>query len=274
VKAASVVFRNDDYKELTCYKKLLFKIEKLLGLCSEKGAEVVVFPALLGCLFDSGERYINDIKELSNVFKGMAICPGSYYEADSGNTYHSSCIAMDGRILLKQRQIYLARWEKNIGLSRGIELKSISLHGMKLGIIISTDVFYSQVSRAFAMSSAEIILSPVGFKGKENKIRQLAGLWQNVQTNLFFGVESGYKGSFCGYDFHSCSIIHAPLEMTEKEDGFLAIESEAQENEIILAELDNEKRKEAVKKFDTLAQLNAEAYKDMLFAPEKGSCHE
>jgi len=274
VKAASVVFKRDDYKELTSYKKLFLKIEKLLGLCSEQSVEVVVFPALLGCLFDSGERYISDIVELSNAYKGMAICPGSYYEADSGKAYHSSCIITNGRILLKQRQIYLAKWEKNIGLSRGTELKSILLHGMKLGIIISTDVFYSQVSRAFAMSGAELILSPVAFIGKENKSRQLSGLWQNVQVNPFFGVESGYKGSFCGYEFESCSAVHAPLEMTEKGDGFLVVESESQENEIILAELDNEKRKEAVKKFNTLAQLNIEAYKDMLFAPNEGGCHE
>lgn len=274
MKAASVVFKKDDYKELTSYKRLLLKVEKLLGQCLKHNVEVVVFPALLGCLFEIGERYISDIIELSNRHKSLAICPGSYYEADSGKTYHSSCIIMNGRILLKQRQIYLAKWEKEIGLSRGTELKSIMLYGMKLGIIISTDAFYSQVSRAFAMSGAELILSPVAFKGKENKIRQLAGLWQSVQTNPFFGIESGYKGSFRGYDFHSCSAVHAPLEMTEKEDGFLAFESESQYEEIILAELDNEKRKEAVKKFNTLTQLNAEAYKDMLFAPGNGGCHE
>jgi predicted amidohydrolase len=274
VIAASVVFKRGDYKELTSYKRLLVKIEKLLVLCSEHNIEVVVFPALLGCLFNSGEKYISDITELSSIYKGVAVCPGSYYEADSGKTYHSSCIIMNGRNLLKQRQIYLAKWEKNIGLSRGIEVKSIDIDGMKLGIIISTDVFYPQVSRAFAMSGVELVLSPVAVRGKENTTRQLAGLWQNVQSNLFFGVESGFTGSYSGYEFRSCSIIHAPLEMTEKEDGFLAFESKSQDNQIILAELDNEKRKEAVKKFNTLAQLNVEAYKDILLAPGSGGCHE
>ena len=274
MKAASVVFKKDDCLELTSYEKLMEKAEKWLKLCYEQGICVVVFPALIGCLFDDGAIYVKDIAKMSSSFKGMAICPGSYYEMDTGNKYHSSCVIMDGNIVMKQRQLYLAQWEKGLGLSRGIEINSISIEGIRLGIMISTDAFYPQVSRAFAMSGVELVLTPIAIKGSANMSRQLSGLWQNVQANLFFGLESGFKGSFKGYDFHSNSIIHAPLEMTADDDGFLALEGKSRDGAIITAELDNEKRKEAVERFNTLEQLNIEAYKDIFSPSHSGGKHE
>ena len=62
--------------------------------------------------------------------------------------------------------------------------------------------------------------------------------------------------------------------MTAGEDGFLALEGENREGAIITAELDNEKRKEAVRKFNTLAQLNIEAYKDIFMPSLNGGYHE
>lgn len=274
MKAASIVFNYEDNLELTGYGQLAEKVKGWLGLCFENETSIVVFPALLGCLFSNGERYINDVIELSKAYKGMAICPGSYYEVGSENSYHSSCVIMDGEIIMEQRQLYLARWEKEIGLSRGRSLNSVSFGGMKLGIIISTDVFYPQVSRAYAMSGVELVLAPTAIKGSRNISRQLAGLWQNVQANLFFGVESSFKGSLRGDQFHGSSIIHAPLDMTAEEDGFLALEGDTRESAIITAELDNEKRKEAVRKFNTLAQLNIESYKDIFTPSQKGGYHE
>lgn len=271
MKAASVVFRKDDFIELESYEKLLAKVEGWLELCYGQNTDIVVFPALLGCIFDKSEEYVKDIVLLSSSYKDLAICPGSFYENYQGRTYHSSCIIMNGNIIMKQRQIYLTKWEERMGLSRGIELDNISLKGMKLGMLISTDAFYPQVSRALAMSGAELVLAPTAVKGGPNLPRQFAGLWQNVQANLFFGVESGFKGSFNKYAFHGNSIIHAPLEMTADGSGILASEEECRNDAVIIAELDNEKRKEAVIKFNTLAQLNTEAYESMFSAfPDGG----
>lgn len=275
MKAAAVVFKRKDFIELDSYDSFLLKAEGWLGLCRRHNINVVVFPALLGCLFKDCGRYISDFIELSNRYKGMAICPGSFYEREAGGEiYHSSCIILDGNVIMKQRQVYLAKWERNIGLSRGIELNSVSIGGIRTGIIVSTDAFYPQVSRAAAMSGVELVLSPVAIIGAGNMPGQLAGLWQNVQSNLFFCVESGFKGNFKNLEFYSRSIIHAPLEMTEKESGFMAFEGNAHGTPIIAAVLDNEKRREAVKKFNPLGQLNIEAYKDMFPVCGTGGCHD
>lgn len=263
MKVASVVLGHYEYMEITGSEALTGKAEKWLEACHESGISVVVFPALLGCIFDDGESYINEIIKMSCIYKGMAICPGSCYEKLPGKTYHTSWVIMDGNIIIKQRQIYLAKWEKGLGLSRGVELESFTLEGIKIGVMISTDVFYPQISRALAMSGVDLVLAPIAVKGGANAARQLAGLWQNVQANLFFGIESGFKGSFKGYEFYSTSMIHAPLEMTEKDDGILMREDKCGLKPIIAADIDNRRRKAAVSRFDTLAQLNAEAYRDI-----------
>lgn len=265
LKGAAVVFSKEDFDDIGNYKKLLEKVRKWLNHCYGNDADVVVLPALLGCLHGDGDRYVEDILGLSQNFKGLAICPGSFYEKSSGCIYHSSCIVENGKIIMRQRQIYLAKWEKKAGLSRGTELNYAFIKGLKTAVIISTDLFYPQVSRLAAMSGAELVLAPAAVKGGRSFSRQLSGLWQNVQQNLFFGIESGIKGCFNGGDFCSLSIIHGPLELTEEENGFLALEGTEEKNPVIAAELDNEKRKQAVKKFNTLAQLNIELYKDAPF---------
>ncbi|PIU25666.1 MAG: hypothetical protein COT11_01580 [Candidatus Infernicultor aquiphilus] len=58
-------------------------------------------------------------------------------------------------------------------------------------------------------------------------------MWQEVQQNQFFAVESGFN-------------------------GFLA-RSKGQQG-LIIAELDNKKRKKVISKFDVLSQLNREFY--------------
>lgn len=262
MKAASVVLNKNEYKELKSYERLLGKLEEWLEACSASGASVVVLPALLGCFFDDWEGYINDVAAMSNKLKGMAICPGSCHERASGRTWHTSWLISEGRIILRQRQIYLAKWEKELGLSRGEELESCFFGGMKLGLLVSTDIFYPQVSRALALSGVELVLAPAAVRDGREGIGQLAGLWQNVQSNLFFGVESGFKGSFRGNEFFSTSMLHGPLEMTEKGDGILGTEASGGKP-IVWADLDNVKRKEAVRHFNTLAQLNPEAYRDI-----------
>lgn len=270
MKVASVALGRDEYRELTSYKWLVGKAEKWLEVCHESGISVVVFPALLGCFFDDWESYISDIIGMSRIYKGMAICPGSCYEKDLGKTFHTSWVIMEGNIIVKQRQIYLAKWEKELGLSRGNELKSFSLEEIKLGIMLSTDVFYPQVSRTLAMSGVELVLAPSAVIGSENAARQLFGLWQNVQANLFIGVESGFKGYFKRHEFYSKSMILSPLEMTEKGDGILAREDDREGSPIITADIDNRKRKVAVGRFNTLAQLNHEVYRDIFKVPDGG----
>lgn len=168
---------------------------------------------------------------------------------------------INGEVQIKQRQIYLARWERELGFSRGEKIELKEVKDWKLALIISTDVFYPQVSRMAALKGADIVLSPVGFTGEKNRALQISGMWQEVQQNQFFAVESGFNGFLGEQSFWGESVIYAPLEMTEEGDGFLTRTKEQQS--LIVVELDNKKRRKAISKFDVLSQLNREFYQQM-----------
>jgi len=238
--------------------------------------DIIVFPGFTGCFFQQlscpnrsimslideadSREYIEQVKELSQNYK-IAICPGSYWQKEKNNIYHESCLIINGEVQLKQRQIYLARWERELGFSRGVKIELKEIKDWKLALIISTDVFYPQVSRMAALKGADIVLSPVGFIGEKNRALQVSGLWQEVQQNQFFAVESGFNGFLGEQSFWGESIIHAPLEMTEGGDGYLKRSSGQQS--LTIAELDNKKRRKAISKFDVLSQLNREFYQQM-----------
>jgi len=276
MKAASVEWQKSEWKRIDKPKTLIGKIKEYLEKAMKEQVDIIVFPGFTGCFFQQlscpdrsimslideadSREYIEQVKELSQNYK-IAICPGSYWQKEKNNIYHESCLIINGEVQLKQRQIYLARWERELGFSRGVKIELKEIKDWKLALIISTDVFYPQVSRMAALKGADIVLSPVGFIGEKNRALQVSGLWQEVQQNQFFAVESGFNGFLGEQSFWGESVIYAPLEMTEKEDGYLKRSSG--QRSFIITELDNKKRRKAISKFDVLSQLNREFYQQM-----------
>ena len=276
MKAASVEWQKSEWKRIDEPKTLIGKIKEYLEKAMKEQVDIIVFPGFTGCFFQQlscpnrsimslideadSRKYIEQVKELSQNYK-IAICPGSYWQKEKNNIYHESCLIIDGEVWLKQRQIYLARWERELEFSRGTKIELKEIKDWNIALIISTDVFYPQVSRMAALKGADIVISPVGFIGEKNRALQVSGLWQEVQQNQFFAVESGFNGFLGEQSFWGESIIHAPLEMTEGGDGYLKRSSGQQS--LTIAELDNKKRRKAISKFDVLSQLNREFYQQM-----------
>jgi predicted amidohydrolase len=282
MKVASVEWPKSEWKRIDKPKTLVHKIKEYLEKAIKEQVDIIVFPGFTGCFFQQlsypdrsirslineadSREYIEQVKELSQGYQ-ITICPGSYWQKEKNNIYHESSLIINGEVQLKQQQIYLARWEREWGFSRGAKMELREIKDWKLALIISTDVFYPQVSRMVALRGADIVLSPVGFKGENHLALQVSGLWQEVQQNQFFAVESGFNGFLGEQNFWGESVIYAPLEMTEKGDGYLA-RSSGQES-LIITELDNKKRRKAISKFDVLSQLNREFYQQMKMFRER-----
>jgi len=276
MKVASVEWPKSEWKRIDKPKTLVHNIKEYLKKAIKEQVDIIVFPGFTGCFFQQlsypdrsirslineadSREYIEQVKELSKEYK-IVICPGSYWQKEKNNIYHESSLIINGEIQLNQRQIYLARWERELGFSRGAKIELRKIKDWRLALIISTDVFYPQVSRRIALRGADIILSPVGFRGENNSALQVSGMWQEVQQNQFFAVESGFNGFLGKQSFWGESVIYAPLEMTEKGDGYL--ERSSGQQSLIITELDNKKRRKAISKFDVLSQLNREFYQQM-----------
>lgn len=281
MNVASVEFNSEEIKRLKDAESLLENMQKHIKNAENAGSDIIVFPAFTGCLYEilyngyntlkelfkhtGSDHFIGKVKKLSSKYD-ISICVGSYWEQDN-SVYNTSCILRKGRFILKQRQIYLAQWEREMGLSRGVDVTLTDIKGWKVGIVLSTDVFYPQVSRLLAFKGADIILSPIGFIGQINRAVQLTGVWQEVQQNQFFAVESGFNGRLGDVSLWGKSNIHSPLEMTENDDGYLF---KNKDKSLIYCKLDNEKRKKAIDSFDVFKQLNEDFCTNMgLFKGDK-----
>jgi len=256
MKVAATIWSKDiTLKEVTNY------ISSVLTRATETAQNIIVFPGLLDVVYSTKEESIlNVIMQLSKKTNNLLICPGSYFEQVEGKTYHSSCLIKNGKIVLKQRQLYLAKWEQKLGLSRGTKLYFYPYHSFKIALIISTDTFYPQVTRYATLQGVNLVLSPVAIIGKGYFSTQLSGLWQNIQQNTLFGVESGFKGYYNEHSFCSESIIHAPIDITEDENGILA--REINNHSFISASIQANKLQKDIA-FQPLKQLNPDAYTNL-----------
>ncbi len=255
--SAAVAINENTLDKLNNPAKALGFFEHMLKSSKAKKIEILVFPGLFGGLWQDGRDFLRAVSEISKAYKGIYLCPGSFWERDGDKLYHSSCILSEGETILWQRQLYLSKWERLKGVSRGDELNIVTIGSSKLGIIMPTDAFYPQVSRRLALMGVDIVAAPTAIVNSKGSLLQMSGVWQNVQQNLFYAVESSLKGALGGSVFYGISAIHAPLEATEDSTGYLALEKE-QEEGLVIAELDLRKRLEAAERFNTLKHMNME----------------
>lgn len=221
--------------------------------------DVIVFPALIGHFFATAKEFVTTTKELSKKFPNILICPGSYWEKIAEHTYHTSMVLQNGQIIAQQRQLYLANWERDYNLCRGDELIMFHYKNIKMALILSTDVFYPQIARYAAMHGVEIVLSPIAITEPTSYAKQLSGLWQNVQQNLFFAIESAFIGEFKNNNFTGIGQIHAPLALTDDDRGLLAKGCEM----MITATLPIERLDWAKRFYNPIRQLNKLAYQPL-----------
>ena len=87
---------------------------------------------------------------------------------------------------------------------------------------------------------------------------QLTGMWQQVQQNQFFCIESQLHAVMAGNSFGAPSILHGPCEMTEGLTGILARGSTP--GDPAAGFLNNQERLHVIKDYSILGLLNPAAY--------------
>jgi predicted amidohydrolase len=279
--AVALSFGNSSFTSRQGY---LAYVESSLAAVAGKGDLLLVFPAYLGILLALrwGELgNVTDFKGLITAFIRLPaawheeclqlhrkvarrlsayLVPGTFLQTESEQTYHQAfLLAPDGRILGSQRQVYLSRLEKAMGLCRGEELNVFQTATGTIGIIIGTDAWYSEVGRILALQGAEIICHCGALPAGENRWLQRAGMWQQVQQNQFFCVESQLAANI-GEPFSAESLIHAPCEMTENFEGILA--RGGLEKQPVAAVLNQKARRLVIDGYPLLQLMNPLAYAD------------
>jgi predicted amidohydrolase len=187
------------------------------------------------------------------------LVPGTTLTRKTDGIYHEALLlSPEGEMLGHQRQTFLSRQEKQWGLSRGEDLQVFSAGSMKVGIIIGTDGWYPETGRILALQGAELVCHCGALLAGNNRWLQLSGMWQQVQQNQFFCVESQFSGIIAGVDFSGVSQILAPCEMTAEFTGVLAREKVPGDGVETL--LDPQVRLGVIDRYPLLKLLNPPAY--------------
>lgn len=90
-----------------------------------------------------------------------------------------------------------------------------------LGLLLGADADVPEVARILALQGCRLLIAPRAPAAPYSAARAMAGLWQVVQQNQVFGLESGLSGRALGADRAGKAGAVAPAELSSDPSGFL-----------------------------------------------------
>lgn len=144
---------------------------------------------------------------------------------DKAGAVSRCCLVDDsGEICLIQDQTH--HFEGGLTVSDTLEPARTAIG--TVGFLAGDDALVPEVGRILRLQGADLFISYTSFPAPANPWRQWAGIWQQVQQNQVFALESSdYHGAYT-HQYAGRALIHAPCEITEQETGFLAVGNDQQ----------------------------------------------
>jgi predicted amidohydrolase len=206
--------------------------------------------------------------EFLDVFKGLAkkhgvyIVPGTMLiPTGKGVANTTYLISPEGTIHGTQQQTHLNRDERGSGFARGDDLQVFATPMGNLAFVICEDAWYPEVMRILTLKGAQIIIAPIAVPKPYSKWHQVRGMWQNIQQNQVFGIESCLTGFLGGVEFDGRSTIYATCEMTPGDTGVLSQAKAAHMEDVFMADLDFFELAKTIRRFDIFSRFNIPLYK-------------
>ncbi|NLX69409.1 MAG: nitrilase [Clostridiales bacterium] len=229
----------------------------------ENGLDASLFSPVFRAVSASIEDGLRRIFSLLAKKHGIYVYTGSFLVCRDQKLYNAGFLyGPDGRCIGSQFKIHLTDFEEKLGLSRG---SSLSVHHLDIGRIafpICMDATYFETFYAAAEQGAELIILPIANMEEYSLPRAIRGIWGRVQESYVYGIKASLNGWIAGMHFTGKAGIFAPLELTDKKDGVLAISSDYQGNELVICGVDYRKLREC--------RQQAEYYGDCNPVFEKG----
>lgn len=147
------------------------------------------------------------------------LVPGSVWlPAPIGYTHRAALFDPEGRLLGWQEQTHAWTWEGELIPSAEVTVWQVG--PMRVGILLGADPWVPEVARVLTLQGADLLLAPLAPIAPYSATRAMAGLWQEVQQNQTFGLESGLTGPFFDLGVDGKLAVLAPCELTPGETGF------------------------------------------------------
>jgi predicted amidohydrolase len=233
-------------------------------LCLDEVVGAAGYTSLANCLLSSAPAlksvYEQVFSQLSAQFR-VYLAAGTVILPDKGGALYNTAYLFgpEGQIIGTQRQTHLSQMERQWGLSRGDHLMVFETEVGKIGLVVGTDVYYPEVSRILCLRGANVLIHPTCTTAY-SQADWMRRLWREVQANQVFGLESALVGGLLEQSCHGKSAIHAPLGITEGNDGLLAAAETTDSEEVVVARLDFNRLQQAIDEYPIYKVLNYRLY--------------
>jgi len=266
------------------------KTKKKIKEASQNGAELVVLQELhqseYFCqsedvkFFAYANSYEEDIKYWSKVAKENSIVlVTSLFEKRTAGLYHNTSVVFekDGSIAGKYRKMHIpddpAFYEKFYFTEGDLGFEPINTSLGRLGVLICWDQWYPEASRIMTLKGAEILIYPTAIgwfdsDSEEEKQRQLDA-WITIQRSHAIanavpviscnrvGFEPDSSGVMEGIRFWGNSFVCGT-------QGEMLIQANDRKEQILYAQIDNERTKEVRDIWPFLRDRRIEDYQCLL----------
>ena len=269
-----------DFKIAVCQNKPVFdkkksidRVLQMINLASENGAKLVLlpemfyYPYILSELPAQEETNKETVSILQQAAKSNKIflCTGSTIEKVGNGRFNKSfLISPEGSIILEYSKCHL--YDVNFNdltiresdyFSHGNSIAVVDTELGKIGIIICYDIRFPEMARALVNRGVEIALVPAAFNTiSGNAHWHLFFRTRAVENQIFMAAACPARDNECKYKSFGHSLVVDPWG---------DILSEATENEeIIYAELKQERLTEVRSKLPLLAHMRKDLYSKIL----------
>ena len=261
----------------------------LIEEASQNGAKLVVLQELhqteYFCqsedvkFFSYANNYKEDIRYWANVAKeNSVVLVTSLFEKRTAGLYHNTAFVFEsnGEIAGKYRKMHIpddpAFYEKFYFTMGDLGFEPIDTSVGRLGVLICWDQWYPEASRLMTLKGAEILIYPTAIgwfdsDSQDEKDRQLDS-WITIQRSHAIanaipliscnrvGFEADSSGVLDGIRFWGSSFICGT-------QGEILSKASCTEEEVIYADIDNNRTKEVRDIWPFLRDRRIDAYSDL-----------
>jgi predicted amidohydrolase len=130
-----------------------------------------------------------------------------------------------------------------------------------VGLVVGRDAEVPDVARILALQGARVLIAPRAPARPYSAMQAMAALWQAVQQNQVFGLESGLSGMALGRICDGKAGALAPGELSPTQSGFLGRPGYYVGGDALTADLDFERLEELRQRHPLARQLNTALYR-------------
>jgi N-carbamoylputrescine amidase len=244
----------------------------MMDMAVEQGAVIVCFQELFNLPWFPRKRDESAFAQAEEIV-GPTVARFREKAAQSGcvvvlplfektvDRYYNSCVVIDadGELAGAYRKVHvpdIPLWEEKFYFGAGDGFPVFQTRYGRLGVQISWDNLFPEVSRILALKGADIIVAPTSCAFKSQSIWQTV-ITSNAITNALYTIRINRTGSEEKQDFYGMSFCANP-------EGELIGGPTSTGDAILLADIDIESLAEIRREWPIMRERRPDLYKEIL----------